>query len=98
MEEELEKENNGKIGRPYEHPREFFIFLSKIRSLWGLAFRELEAFVIEISERTKKFRPIGYVSIFKRIREIPIENMINVINKLAGENSYYDRFNRIENN
>ncbi len=84
-EEELEKENNGKIGRPYEYPIEFFIFLSKIRSLWGLSFHELEAFVREISERTKKFRPMSYVSIFKRIREIPIENMVNEINKLAGE-------------
>ncbi len=82
-EKDLERENNGKIGRPYEYPMEFFIFLSKIRFLWGLSFRELEAFVREISERTKKFRPMSYVSIFKRIREIPIENMVNEINKLS---------------
>ncbi len=46
-EEELEIENNGKTERPYEYPMEFFIFLSKIRSLWSLSFRELEGFVRE---------------------------------------------------
>ena len=41
-EESLDKENEGKVGRPYEYPQEFFLFLSKIRSLWNVPFRELE--------------------------------------------------------
>jgi hypothetical protein len=31
--DDLERENEGKVGRPYEYPEEFFLFLSKIRSL-----------------------------------------------------------------
>jgi len=30
---DLERENEGKVGRPYGYPEEFFLFLSKIRSL-----------------------------------------------------------------
>jgi len=31
--DDLERENEGKVGGPYEYPQEFFLFLSKIRSL-----------------------------------------------------------------
>ena len=31
--DDLERENEVKVGRPYEYPKEFFLFLSKIRSL-----------------------------------------------------------------
>ena len=30
---DLERENEGKVGRPYGYPEEVFLFLSKIRSL-----------------------------------------------------------------
>ncbi len=50
--ENLERENEGKVGHPYEYPQEFFVFLSKIRSLWNVPFRELEAFVRKLSELT----------------------------------------------
>jgi len=82
----LERENNGKIGRPYEYPMEFFIYLAKIRSLWNFPFRVLEAWVRGLSKITGKFRPLSYVAIFKRIREIPVEMMINEINKDVRDN------------
>jgi len=82
----LERENNGKIGRPYEYPIEFFIYLAKIRSLWNFPFRALEAWVRDLSKITGKFRPLSYVAIFKRIREIPVEMMMNEINKDVEEN------------
>ncbi len=85
-EKDLERENNGKIGRPYEYPMEFFIYLAKIRSLWNFPFRVLEAWVRELSKITGKFRPLSYVAIFKRIREIPVEMMMNEINKDIGDN------------
>jgi len=69
---DLERENEGKVGRPYEYPEEFFLFLSKIRSLWNVPFRELELFVRKLSELTGKFRPLSYVAIFHRIRSIPV--------------------------
>jgi len=48
----LERENNGKIDRPYEYPLEFFIYLAKIRSLWNAPFHVLEAFVRKFSKIT----------------------------------------------
>ncbi len=82
----MERENNGKIGRSYEYPMEFFIYLAKIRSLWNFPFRVLEAWVRELSKITGKFRPLSYVAIFKRIREIPVEMRMNEINKDVGDN------------
>ena len=62
--EDLERENEGKVGRPYEYPQEFFVFLSKVRSLWNVPFRELETFVRNISKLTGIFHPLSYVAIF----------------------------------
>ena len=36
--EGLEKENEGKLGRLYEYPQEFFVFQSKIGTLWNVHF------------------------------------------------------------
>ena len=79
--ENLERENEGKVGHPYEYPQEFFVFLSKIRSLWNVPFRELEAFVRKLSELTGKFKPLSYVVIFQRIRGIPKSGMMDEINR-----------------
>ena len=78
--DDLEKENDGKAGHPYEYPQEFFVFLSKVRELWNIPFRELEGFVRKLSQLTGKFKPLSYVSIFQRIRGIPISGMIEEIN------------------
>ncbi len=83
---DLSRENDGKIGKPYEYPMEFFVYLAKIRSLWNVSFRVLEAFVRKLSKITGKFRPLSYVAIFKRIREIHVEMMMNEINKNVGDN------------
>ena len=47
--DDLGKKNDGKVGRPYEYPKEFFVFLSKVRELWNVQFRELEGFVRKLS-------------------------------------------------
>ena len=78
--DDLGKENDGKVGHPYEYPQEFFVFLSKVRELWNVPFRELEGFVRKLSELTGKFKPLSYVSIFQRIRGIPISGMIEEMN------------------
>ncbi|MEM4084195.1 MAG: transposase [Thermoplasmata archaeon] len=77
--DDLKRENDRKVGHQYEYPQEFFIFLSKVRELWNLPFRELEGFVRKLSELTGKFRPLSYVTIFQRIRGILI-SIINEIN------------------
>lgn len=56
--EYIERENEGKVGRPFEYPQEFFVFLSKIRALWMIPFREMEAFVRNLSKLTGKLRPL----------------------------------------
>ncbi|MFG1445720.1 MAG: transposase [Thermoplasmatales archaeon] len=81
--EDLGRENEGKVERPYEYPMEFFVFLSKIRSLWNVQFRELEAFVRRLSELTGKFRPLSYVAIFQRITGVPVYGIMDEINKDA---------------
>jgi len=86
----LKLENNGKIGRPYEYPIEFFEFLMKIRALWDVPFRVLESFVRILSKITGKFRPLTYVAIFKRIRKIDVKRMMDEISRsnMNKENMY----------
>ena len=83
--DDVEKENDGKVGHPYEYPQEFFVFLSKVRELWNVPFRELEGFVRKLSQLTGKFRPLSYVAIFQRIRSIPISGMMDEINRASRE-------------
>lgn len=80
LDEALERENEGKVGHPYEYPQEFFEFLAKIRSLWNIPFRELDGFVRKLSELTGKFKPLSYVAIFNGIRGIPIGEMLGEMN------------------
>jgi len=75
--DDLERENEEKVGIPFEYPQEFFVFLSKIRFLWNVPFRELEAFVMNIVKLTGKFCPISYVAIFQRIRSIPVYGIMD---------------------
>ncbi|MEM4055590.1 MAG: transposase [Thermoplasmatales archaeon] len=78
--DDLKRENDRKVGHPYEYPQELFKFISNVRELWNVPFRELEGFVRKLSELTGKFRPLSYVTIFQRIRGILISGMIDEIN------------------
>jgi hypothetical protein len=53
----------------------------KIRVLWNVPFRILESFVRILSKITGKFRPLTYVSIFKRIRKIDVKKLMDEISK-----------------
>ena len=89
--DDVEKENDGKVGHPYEYPKEFFIFLSKVRELWNVPFRELEGFVRKLSQLTGKFRPLSYVAILQRIRSIPGIDPITgaiILGKVCGINRF----------
>ena len=81
--DDVERENDGKVGHPYEYPQEFFVFLSKVRELWNVPFRELEGFVRKLSQPTGKFKSLSYVSIFQRIRSTPISGMVEETNGAA---------------
>ncbi|MEM0159850.1 MAG: transposase [Candidatus Micrarchaeaceae archaeon] len=77
--DDLKKENDRKVGHPYECPQELFKFIPNVRELWNVPFRELERFFRKLSELTGKFRPLSYVTIFHRIRSILI-SIISEIN------------------
>lgn len=81
--ESLERANEGKVGHPFDYPQEFFDFLAKIRSLWNVPFREFDGFVRRLSKLTGRFKPLSYVAIFNRIRDIPIMGMLEEINDEA---------------
>ncbi|MEM3192819.1 MAG: transposase, partial [Candidatus Parvarchaeota archaeon] len=70
--DDLKRENDRKVGHLYEYPQEFFIFLSKVRELWNVPFRELDGFIKKLTELIGKFRPLSYVAIFQRVRGILI--------------------------
>ncbi|MEM0141628.1 MAG: transposase [Thermoplasmatales archaeon] len=88
--DDLKRENDRKVGHPYEYPQEFFIFLSKVRELWNVPFRELEGFVRKLSELTGKFRPLSYVTIFYRTRSILISGMIDEISASFNKTAIID--------
>jgi hypothetical protein len=93
--DDVEREIQGKVGHPYEYPQEFFVFLSKVRELWNIPFRELEGFVRKLSQLTGKFRPLSYVAIFQRIRSIPgIDPITGVI--ILGKVCNINRFEYAE--
>jgi len=73
------------MGRSSGYPEEFFLFLSKIRSLRNSPFRELELFIRKLPKLTVKFRPLSYVVIFHRIRSIPLYSIIDKINRSSRE-------------
>ncbi|MEM3844512.1 MAG: transposase [Candidatus Micrarchaeaceae archaeon] len=77
--DDLKRENDRKVGHPYEYPQELFKFISNVRELWNVPFRGLEGFFRKLSELTGKFRPLSYVTIFQRIRSILI-SIISEIN------------------
>lgn len=86
--DDLERENEGKVGRLCEYHQEFFVFLSKMKSLWNVQFKELEGFVRKLSELTGTFKPLSYVAIFQRIRSIPVDGMIEETSNSAGDNIF----------
>ncbi|MEM4068108.1 MAG: hypothetical protein QXV17_14750 [Candidatus Micrarchaeaceae archaeon] len=73
--DDVKKENDRKVGHLYEYPQEFFIFLSKVRELWNVLFRELEGFVKKLSD---------IVQAIELRRNIPAhkEYLISIINEI----------------
>ncbi len=65
----LEEINRGKRGRPFKTPNAFILFLAKIRAMFGVPFRTLQALARIISSATG-IPCLSYSRIFKRIRSI----------------------------
>ena len=66
--------NGGKRGRPFKTPNAFILFLAKIRAMFGVPFRALQALARIVSTATG-IPGLSYTGLFKRIRSInPVLN------------------------
>lgn len=66
--EELEKMNKGKVGRPYIYPETFIYFLGFLHIVF-LPFRQLEGFLRRLSEYIPRLKTLDYSTIYNEIEE-----------------------------
>lgn len=64
--EELERMNEGKRGRPYEFPPAFIQFTGVLHILF-LPYRQIEGFLRKLSQFVPQLRVADYTTIFKRL-------------------------------
>jgi len=64
--EELEKMNNGKVGKPFQFPDAYIQFFYFMRTIFHVPFRQLEGISRAFNKFNPKFRIIDYSSIAKR--------------------------------
>ena len=71
----LGEKNYNKRGRPYKIPDIVILYLTKLRELRGIPFRQLESELHNLS-KIFRFPEISFISIYRRIRKIipEIEN------------------------
>ena len=67
--------NGGKRGRPFKTPNAFILFLAKIRAMFGVPFRALQALARIVSTATG-IPGLSYTGLFKRIRSIEMCQVI----------------------
>ena len=65
----LKENNHGKRRHPYKTPNAFITFLAKLRAIYNVPFRSLEA-IARIFARITGIASICYTNIFRRIRKI----------------------------
>jgi len=70
--EELEKMNKGKVGRPYLYPQTFMQFLAFIHVAF-LPLRQMEGFLRKLSEYIPRLKVIDYSTICKRLKKLDFE-------------------------
>jgi len=62
--------NRGKVGRPYQAPNTYILFLATVRFIFDIKYRQLEGFTRKPHQLIPKIRPMGYSGIRKRIVEL----------------------------
>lgn len=75
---ELEKMNDGKRGRPFEYPGQFIQFLMFIHVMFLLPYRQLEGFLRKLSQLVPEVKVTDYTNIFRRgtILEVSLADTI----------------------
>ena len=70
--EELNKMNSGKVGRPYIYPQTFMHFLAFLHVAF-LPLRQMEGFLRKLSEYIPRLKVADYSTICKRLRKLDFE-------------------------
>lgn len=70
---ELEEMNKGKVGKPFEAPDTYILFLATIRFIFDIKYRQLEGFTRKLHQLIPKIRPMDYSGIRKRIVRLKLD-------------------------
>jgi hypothetical protein len=76
-EQELNKLNFCKMGRPYEYPTSFIHFAATVHEIFHLPYRQMEGFFRKLSEYISGIKAADYSTFFKRIAKLDL----NINNK-----------------
>ncbi len=68
--QELEKLNFKKNGRPYEYPNSFMQFSALVHEIFHLPYRQMEGFFRKLSEYISGLKAADYTTFFKRIAKL----------------------------
>ena len=71
--EEIEKMNEGKRGRPYDYPQSFMTFLKILHDCLQIRYRQLEGFVRALSKHIPKIKAPSFSQIRRRAVKIEID-------------------------
>ncbi len=69
-EDELERMNEGKRGRPFEYPEQFIEFLGFPRYFFSLPYRQEEGFVEALAKLVPNLKAPDYTTIWGRINKL----------------------------
>ncbi|MCK5560416.1 MAG: IS5 family transposase [Thermoplasmata archaeon] len=70
--QELEKLNFKKNGRPYEYPNSFMQFSALVHEIFHLPYRQMEGFFRKLSEFISGLKAADYTTFFKRIAKLTL--------------------------
>ena len=75
--EELNRMNEGKVGRPFRFPRTFMCFLAFLHVAF-LPLRQMEGFLRKLSEYIPELKVADYSTVCKRLRKLDFELSSNL--------------------
>lgn len=70
--EELNRMNKGKVGRPFQYPKTFMRFLGFLHVSF-LPLRQIEGFLRKLSEYIPRLKTVDYSTICKRLKKLNME-------------------------
>ena len=71
--QELNKLNLNKMGRPYEYPTSFIQLSAMVHEIFHLPYRQMEGFFRKLSEYISGIKAADYTTFFKRIAKLDLK-------------------------